>query len=112
MEIEKHYLYVPYAYKEEAKNLNTKYDGIEKKWYTTESNRFMQECIDRYHSDNFVTNYHGTFFKSRITTQTDRDAAEKASRIQHDEERAKYIKKYGNDKGFGCWYSVNILHHD
>lgn len=74
--IVKIYLYVPYEYKNQAKELGARFDGEKKKWYTFGNNPNMQKVIDIFHEINFTNDKK---MKKTIINEKQRHEMEKKS---------------------------------
>jgi hypothetical protein len=100
------YLYCPYEYREKAKALGAKFDGVEKKWYVLNSSPHKEVLINTFHRDNF--NYKNIMYDELLTLEEvkHRDNLQREfNLIQKD----YYFKKFGgNEHDFGCWYSENF----
>jgi hypothetical protein len=114
-------LYVPFEYKEQAKDLNAKWDQRKKGWYTMTSNKNSQKLIDIFHMDNFYCNFRGTHMKTNITTEKERLEIEIADDEQYkklyNDNKEHVIKTTGkwtqeDESDFGKMYSVNYMGHE
>jgi hypothetical protein len=103
----KMYLYVPFLYKDHAKNLGAKFDGDTKRWYTNDFNKNYQQLIDIFHKDNFQPNM---IFP--IKTEEQRRAQTIANKERYDELKNNWVRSYGGTFGFNKWYATNILKHE
>ncbi len=71
------YLYVPYAYKDQAKKSGAKWDSNKKKWFVSKLNPHFQSLVDLFDAHNFVDSYYGTKMKSNPTTAELKERLEK-----------------------------------
>ena len=117
---DKVFLFVPFEYKDEARDYGAHWDSINKQYYTTVKDiSNYQMLVDLYHLDNFSYSYYGAE-RSRNTTEKERNVEEEHRRIEHkrlyDIEKAEVILKKGvwlssDEYNFGAWYSMHILNH-
>ena len=103
------YLFVPYEYKSDAKNLGAKFDFKNKKWYVLPDNKHKKMLIDKFHENNFITNYRSTTLKEHTTTEQDRKDHEESRNKHYLKEKKIWKKKYGTLKGFDMYCSVNNI---
>lgn len=104
--IKRHYLHVPYQFKDDVKMLGAKFDKDEREWYvlhdiTKEAQEPMvQDLIDTFHKSNF---YGMNMNKTLITFKKHQEKEkEKYNRLKE-----KYEKYYRN-QDFDFWYDQNI----
>jgi hypothetical protein len=114
-EIETADLYVPYEYKEQAKNLGAKWNRARVKWTTAKDNPNYQKLVDIFHTRNFHTSYQGEHMNSTISTEKQRINDQK----QHNDEYNREYKKFKDNilktrewtnedqNNFGEWWCVH-----
>lgn len=107
---QRHYLLVPFAYKDDAKELGARFDMFRKEWYTDDSNENKQKLIDLYHTSNFIHTRNGPVLKSHTMTLKQVQEKEEIKHQRYKQEQKKWIEKYGSEDGFGEWYSENFKH--
>jgi len=104
----KYYLYVPYEYKQQAKELGAKWDADKKKWYTIEENINYLALINTYRGSNFYTNYNGTHMKPQTKSLKEESDEENDKKEHYKQTLANHIEKGGSDDdNFRKNYSVN-----
>lgn len=108
-QIKKHYLYVPFEYKDEVKKLGARFDFTKKEWYILDNHENKDKLINLYHGYNF---YAGKYMIKYPLTLEQLKEKEKNENKEKEELKKNWIKKFGNDAGFGEWYSVQYLNHD
>jgi hypothetical protein len=62
----RHYLNVPYCYKDDAKRLGVRFDGNKKQWYVVDSNKHKIELLKLFNSDNLIVTIFGPVMKTSI----------------------------------------------
>jgi hypothetical protein len=104
--VKKIYLYCPYEYKDRAKKLGAKFDGLEKQWYVMDNDPNKEILINTFHSDNF--NYRGYMENELLTLD---EVAHRKMLMKEFENIAitKYKNKFKNadDDDVGRWYCEN-----
>ncbi len=69
---ERQYIYVPFTYKEMAKELGAKFDFDKKKWYAEKTNREYQKLVDLFNADNFYEKKGKWYMKLDTSTEAER----------------------------------------
>jgi hypothetical protein len=89
------FMYVPFNYKNEAKQEGFKWDKDEKKWYVMSNNPNLEQLRDKWNSECFKDDFYG-------------------SHRSHNSRKAiKRPEPYDEKKHYNpIWYSVNILGHE
>jgi hypothetical protein len=72
----KHYLCVPYDYKDDVKKLGAKWDNEIKKWYVETNNPNYQHLVDIYHPENYKHVDDKTLLNNEIVTEKERQEIE------------------------------------
>ena len=105
--LKRHYLYVPYQFKDDVKMLGAKFDKDEREWYVLVNNTLeeqepiVQDLMDTFHRSNF---YGMNMNKTLITYKKHQDK----EREKYERLREKYSKYY-DANNFDRWYGENIL---
>ena len=60
------FLYVPFEYKSDAKELNANFDYDKKKWFIYSNSKHYKALVEIFNCDNFTTSYYGTKMKTSI----------------------------------------------
>lgn len=102
---QKHYLYVPYKFKDEARMCGAKFDKTCKKWYChidtklpiKEQTKNVIHLVDTFHEGNFE---YGTRMKKSLISYKRylKDEKDKRTRLED-----VWTKLYGDD-GFNKWF--------
>jgi hypothetical protein len=90
--IPKVYLYVPFAYKEQAKKYGAQWDNDKKKWYTFMNNKYYQKLVDIFYECNFYDDFHGTHLRAKIVTEKQRIECRKKVDQEYDTMKQEYRK--------------------
>ncbi len=72
----KHYLCVPYDYKDDVKKLGAKWDNENKRWYVETNNSNYQILVDKFHPENFHHADDKTLLNNEIVTEKEREEIE------------------------------------
>lgn len=106
--VQRHYLFVPFFYKDDAKNLGAKFDGNKKQWYTQADNPNKDILVNKYHSANFKSDAYGTHMNANIISKADVEAKKNADLKRYVAEQEKWLKEHKSLDGFGEWYSEHF----